>query len=341
MKRIISIIAVVAMLFTLTAVFASCGGGQTVPNSVVNKAIDSTEKVKWTYDNTTYTLSIVGDKNDPVPMFSEKAPKSPDDIPWKDIRNYVLKVEIVGVTDIPDYAFYSMISLKEIKWDDEEKTAVTSIGKCAFAFCSVLSLADVNDSTSSKPFEIPEGVTSIGESAFEGCSSLTEVKIPSTVTKVGENAFAYNYNLKKVVAPEKLEFPDDAFIILNGDKTKPNDSKINFVNLEDQAEEPKEEETEAPEKETEADKKDETETEASTDSETKAEEEKPDTATTVIAISIIAVVIIGVVVGAILLMRSNKKQTKDARTVRKNDNDKANKNGKNAKNGKNNKGKKK
>ena len=338
MKRIISIIAVVAMLFTLAAVFSSCGSGQTVPNSVVNKPVEeSSEKVKWTYDNTTYTLSIVGDKNDPVPMFSEKAPKSPDDIPWKDIRNYVLKVEIVGVTDIPDYAFYSMISLKEIKWDDSEKTAVTSIGKCAFAFCSVLSLADVNDSKSSKPFKIPEGVTSIGESAFEGCSSLTEVKIPSTVTKVGENAFAYNYNLKKVVAPEKLEFPDDAFIILSGNKTKPNDSKINFVNLEDQEEEPKEEETEAPEKETEADKKDETETEASTNSETK-DEEKPDTATTIIAISIIAIVIIGVVVGAILLMRSNKKQTKDARTVRKNDNDKANKNGKN---GKNNKGKKK
>ena len=324
------------MLFTLTAIFASCGGGQKVPDNVKPKAIDSTENVTWEYDNSSLTLTIVGKKEKPVPMF-EKAPKSPDDIPWKSIRNYVAKVEIVGVTDIPDYAFYSMISLKTVKFED---TNITSIGKCAFAFCNVLSLKDVKKADSSVPLELPEGIKTIGASAFEGCSSLTEVKLPSTVEKVGDKAFAYNYNLKKVTKPEDLKLPENAFIILSGETTKPN-SAVKVVDIEDVVEEPEEEEETETGKEETKPSEDSTETKAPADSgsENKDDSKKPDMTTTIIAISILAVVIIGVIVGAVLLMRSNKKQAKDTRTVRKNDNAKNAKNANNAKNGK--KGKKK
>ena len=37
---------------------------------------------------------------------------------------------------------------------------------------------------------IEEGVTSIGECAFEGCTSLTAVTIPGSVTSMGEYAFS-------------------------------------------------------------------------------------------------------------------------------------------------------
>ena len=68
---------------------------------------------------------------------------------------------------------------------------VTSIGDSAFYGCS--SLTSVT---------IPEGVTSIGDSAFSGCSSLTSVTIPSSVTSIGGSAFSGCSSLTSVTIPE-------------------------------------------------------------------------------------------------------------------------------------------
>ena len=64
---------------------------------------------------------------------------------------------------------------------------VTSIGNDAFELCS--SLTSVT---------IPNSVTSIGSYAFEDCSSLTSVTIPNSVTSIGNNAFYYCHRLTSV-----------------------------------------------------------------------------------------------------------------------------------------------
>ena len=56
---------------------------------------------------------------------------------------------------------------------------VTSIGNTAFSWCK--SLTSV---------VIPDSVTSIGKSTFFGCESLTNVVIPNSVTSIGKYAFA-------------------------------------------------------------------------------------------------------------------------------------------------------
>ena len=47
-------------------------------------------------------------------------------------------------------------------------------------------------------YAIPQGVTSIGDYAFELCTSLTSVTIPNSVTNIGNVAFYECYNLANV-----------------------------------------------------------------------------------------------------------------------------------------------
>ena len=64
---------------------------------------------------------------------------------------------------------------------------VTSIGNSAFLYCD--SLTEII---------IPDSVTSIGEGAFFWCSSLTEIIIPDSVTSIGDSAFYYCDSLTHV-----------------------------------------------------------------------------------------------------------------------------------------------
>ena len=48
---------------------------------------------------------------------------------------------------------------------------------------------------------IPDGVTSIGDEAFLGCSSLKSIVIPDSVTSIGERAFKSCESLESIVIP--------------------------------------------------------------------------------------------------------------------------------------------
>ena len=71
--------------------------------------------------------------------------------------------------------------------------SVTSIGNSAFWGCSSLT-----------SITIPDSVTSIGNSAFWECSSLTSVTIPNSVTSIGDGAFADCTSLTSVTIPDSV-----------------------------------------------------------------------------------------------------------------------------------------
>lgn len=122
-----------------------------------------------------------------------------------------------GVTSIGDGAF-SITSLKSIFIP----SSVTSIGEGAFVQTGITNIT-VDDSNSSycdvngvlfnksktklvcypagktaSTYSIPEGVTSVNDSAFASCSALTRITLPISVTSIGGWAFAYCGSLTQV-----------------------------------------------------------------------------------------------------------------------------------------------
>ena len=81
----------------------------------------------------------------------------------------------------------------KVNLDLSQTTGLTSIRNSAFSDCS--SLTSVT---------IPNSVTSIGSSAFAGCSSLTSVTIPDSITFIGISAFAGCSSLTSVTIPNSV-----------------------------------------------------------------------------------------------------------------------------------------
>ena len=95
------------------------------------------------------------------------------------------------------YTIYRMRGVRNVIIPD----GVTSIGDSAFSDCK--SLASIT---------IPDSVTSIGDSAFSGCSSLTSITIPDSVTSIGSDAFSGCSSLTSVTIPDSVtSIGSDAF----------------------------------------------------------------------------------------------------------------------------------
>ena len=127
-----------------------------------------------------------------------------------------------SVTSIGSYAFDGCSGLTSVSIP----STVTSIESYAFNGCSGLTSMAVDKSnriydsrdncnaiieTSTgnlifgcKNTTIPNTVSSIGESAFRGCSGLTSVAIPNTVTSIGNYAFCNCSGLTSMVIPNSV-----------------------------------------------------------------------------------------------------------------------------------------
>ena len=90
-------------------------------------------------------------------------------------------------------AFKSFVDRSITEVTAEMLEGVTSIGQYALNGCSSLASRT-----------IPEGVTLIENGAFANCSSLASITIPEGATRIGENAFNYCDSLTSAMIPESM-----------------------------------------------------------------------------------------------------------------------------------------
>ncbi|MCR5042614.1 MAG: leucine-rich repeat domain-containing protein [Bacteroidaceae bacterium] len=121
---------------------------------------------------------------------------TPEDVTWRlegEAGHY--RLFISGTGEMADYGYSSQ------PWNTNKEyiktvlieNGVTSIGECAFQNCTNLSSVT-----------IPASVTSIGNGVFIDCEKLTTVSIPASVTTIGESAFGYCSNLTSIEIPASV-----------------------------------------------------------------------------------------------------------------------------------------
>ncbi|MDE6004064.1 MAG: leucine-rich repeat domain-containing protein [Oscillospiraceae bacterium] len=109
---------------------------------------------------------------------------------------------------------------KNVTWDFDETTATLTISGTDemqdFGYgsygCIPLSAPWVNLQADIKTVVIENGVTTIGNLAFDKCTALESITIPDSVTKIGSDAFRSCTALQSVMIPEHVtEIGDWAF----------------------------------------------------------------------------------------------------------------------------------
>ena len=142
-----------------------------------------------------YTVSVITNIiiPDSVTTIGEKAFGDCDSLTSVNIGN--------GVTSIGKNVFNNCRSLSEIKFKD------------IASYCQINGLGNIDKSkvyigeqklTEMTSIVILDSVTTIGEKAFQDCSSLTSITIPNSVTKVSSSVFYGCRSLISIIIPDSV-----------------------------------------------------------------------------------------------------------------------------------------
>ena len=135
------------------------------------------------------TLAVGGGSvsaEEPAIIASGDCGKAGSNVTWTLDSAGLLTISGKGMMKDYEHTYYatSKTYITSAPWGNQVKSVsiqngVTSIGNGAFSGCTGLTSVT-----------IPNGVTSIGHAAFSGCTGLTSVTIPDSVTSIGGAAFS-------------------------------------------------------------------------------------------------------------------------------------------------------
>ena len=127
-------------------------------------------------------------------------------ISWK-VENGTLTISGIGAMDDYQEVFGTHgttgrgeFAGSSAPWDEENfshvviENGITSVGEHAF-----------DNKMSVESVTLPESLTVIRKEAFGGCTNLTEIIIPESVTSIETNAFSLCLRLKSVILPDSLQ----------------------------------------------------------------------------------------------------------------------------------------
>ena len=170
-----------------------------------------------TYENKTYSVTSIEERAfyKCSSLTSVTIPESIISIGVSAFMNctgeLIVNCNIPSSSSVYDNPFYGS-NFKKATIGDK----VTSIGACAFSWCTELttivipeSVTEIGDHafyycTSLGAITLPEAITAIANSVFSECKSLTSITIPKNVTSIGKNAFYRCSSLTSITIPKNI-----------------------------------------------------------------------------------------------------------------------------------------
>ncbi|GHV67869.1 hypothetical protein FACS1894199_14170 [Bacteroidia bacterium] len=177
--------------WTATGTETWCGLSQTAGDGNADQAVAVVFTVKANSTEAVRTANVTfsaGELSETVKVEQKAFAK----FSWT-LNSGVLTIS--GDEAMPDYEY------QDTPWYSQSasittviiENGVTSLGQNAFNECSALTSVT-----------IPNSVTSIGDAAFGNCSSLAEIAIPNSVTSIGFASFGLCSNLTSVTIPNSV-----------------------------------------------------------------------------------------------------------------------------------------
>lgn len=149
-------------------------------------------------------------------LTGNKLPKnltSIGDSTFLDAQKIIIEDMPLGLTSLPQYAFYECTSLTKLKLN-----SVTSLGDSCFSYCKNLTDVEFGDNfttiksaafrgTNLSQVTLPTGVMAIPRNCFENNKSMTKAIFKGNITNIASQAFNGCTNLTKFTFPNNTTVP--------------------------------------------------------------------------------------------------------------------------------------